>query len=219
MTAAIPHTLTRLLACAAPPLWFVGLFAILSMQRLPLGLFLMPCVAFFLFSTVAAWRATRSGTEADTIGMPTQIGLHLGGVWVLPYAMIALLALMSYERLLPGYLAMLLPALAYAVRPGDVRRFGLALGVGLLLAAIATWVTLLQHLPGPIVPRLTMSLETVMGCTFAAMPIWTLFAYYRLVRHHQCASRLVNVVVVIATIALLASAYALLVIGMSGMSD
>jgi hypothetical protein len=219
MTAAIPHTLTRLLACAAPPLWFAGLLAILSMQSLPLGLFLMPCVAFFLFSAVAAWRATRIGTEANTVGMSTQIGLHLGGVWVIPYAMIALLTLMGYERLLPAYLAMLLPALAYAVWPGDVRRFGLALGVGLLLAAIATWATLLQHLPGPIIPRLTMTLETVMGCTFAAMPIWTLFAYYRLVRHHQTASRLVNVVVVIATVAVLASAYALLLIGMSGMTD
>ena len=189
------------------------------MLSLPLGLFLIPCVAFFLFSAIAAWRATGIGTEAGTIGMPTQIGLHLGGVWVMPYAMIALLTLMGYERLLPGYLAMLLPALAYAVWPGDVRRFGLALGFGLLLAAIATWVILLQHLPGPIVPRLTMTLETVMGCTFAAMPIWTLFAYYRLVRHHQTASRLVNVVVVIATIAVLASAYALLLIGMSGMTD
>ncbi len=219
MTTAIPHTLTRLLACAAPPLWFAGLFAVLSMQRLPLGLFLMPCVAFFLFSAVAAWRATGIGSETNTVGMSAQVGLHLGGVWVLPYAMIALLTLMGYERLLPAYLAMLLPALAYAVWPGDVCRFVQALGVGLLLAAIAAWVTLLQHLPGPIIPRLTMTLETVMGCTFAAMPIWTLFAYYRLVRRHQTASRLVNVVVVIATIALLASAYALLAIGMSGMSD
>jgi len=219
MTADIPHTLTRQLACTAPPLWFAGLLAVLSSQRLPLGLFLIPCVAFFLFSAVAAWRATRVGTEANTVGMFTQIGLHLGGVWVLPYAMIALLTLVGYERLLPAYLAMLFPALAYAVWPGSVRRFGLALGVGLLVAAIATWVTLMQHLPGPIVPRLTMTLETVMGCTFAAMPVWTLFAYYRLVRHHQAASRLVNVAVVLAAIAIPASAFALLAIGMSGMSD
>ena len=189
------------------------------MQSLPPGLFLLPCVVCFLFSAVAAWRATGIRTEANTIGMPTQIGLHLGGVWVIPYAMIALFTLLSYERLLPGYLAMLLPALAYVVWPGDVRRFGQALGVGVLLAAIAVCGTVLQHLPGPIVPRLTMTIETVMGCTIAAMPIWTLCAYYRLVRHHQTASRLVNVVVVIATIALLASAYALLIIGMSGMSD
>jgi hypothetical protein len=219
MTAYTPHTLTRQLACAAPPLWFAGLLAVLSSQRLPLGLFLIPCVAFFLFSAVAAWRATRFDAEANTIGMFTQIGLHIGGVWVLPYAMIALLTLMGYERLLPAYLAMLLPALAYAVWPGSVRRFGLALGVGLLVAVIATWLTLMQHLPGPIVPRLTMTLETVLGCTFAAMPVWTLFAYYRLVRHHNTASWLVSVVVVFAAIATFASAIALLAIGMSGMSD
>lgn len=201
MTATIPHTLTRLLACAAPLLWFTGLVAVLSTQRLPLGLFLLPCVALFLFSAVAAWRATGIGMETDTVGMSTQIGLHLGGVWAVPYAMIALLALIDYERLLPAYLVMLLPALVYAVWPGDVRRFGLALGVGLLLAAIAVWVMVMQHLPHSINSRLAMTLETLMGCTIAAMPIWTLCAYHHLVRHHQTASRIVNVVVVIVTIA------------------
>lgn len=216
---AISHTLTRLLACAAPPLWFAGLVVVLTMQRLPLALFLLPCVVLFLFSAVAAWRATRIGTETDSLGMPTQIGLHLGGVWILPYTMIALLALIGYERLLPAYLAMLLPAFVYAVWPGDLRRFGQALGVGILLAAIAVWVTVMQHLPGPIISRGKMTVETVMGCMFAAMPLWTLSAYYHLVRHHQAASRLVNVAVVIATIALLAAASALLIVGMSGMSD
>jgi len=219
MTTAMPHTLTRLLACATPPLWFAGMIAVLSMQSLPLGLFLLPCVAFFLFSAVAAWRATGIRAEPSTISMPTQIGLHIGGVWVIPYTMIALLTLLSYERLLPGYAAMLLPALAYVVWPGDVRRFGLALGVGVLLAAIAVWLAVLQYIPGPIVPRLTMTIETVMGCTIAAMPVWTLVAYGRLVRQRQAESRWIIVVVVIATIALLASASALLVIGMSGMSD
>lgn len=219
MTTAIPQSLTRLLACAAPPLWFAGMIAVLAGQHLPLGLFLLPCVAFFLFSAIAAWRATRVGAEANSIGMPTQIGLHLGGVWVMPYAMIALLTLICYQRLLPAYLAMLLPALAYAVWPGDVRRFGGALGVGVLLSAIAAWSAVLQHLPGPIIPRLTMTIETVASCTIAAMPIWTLFAYGRLVRHHQSESRMTIVVVVIATIVLLASAFGLLIIGMSGMGD
>jgi len=216
---AIPNTLTRLLACAAPPLWFTGLIVVLTIHRLPLKLFLIPCVALFLFSAVAAWRATRISTETGSLSMPTQIGLHLGGVWTLPFTIIALLALIGYERLLPAYLAMLLPAFVYAVWPGDLRRFSLALVVGILLAAIAVWVAVMQHLPGPTILRGKMTLETVMGCMFAAMPIWTLCAYYRLVRHHRAASRLVNVAVVIATIALLAAASALLIIGMSGMAD
>lgn len=219
MTAAIPHTLTRLLACAAPPLWATGLVALLAMQRLPLGLFLVPCGVLFLFSAVAAWRATRIGAETDTIGMFTHIGLHIGGVWIMPFAMIALNTLIGYERLLPAYLAMLLPVLVYTVWPGGARRFAQAVGIGLLLAAIAVWVTVMQNLPGPIIVRLTMTLETVAGCTFAAMPVWTMCAYYRLVRHQQTGSRFVNVVVVIATIVLLASAFALLIIGMSGMGD
>ena len=216
MTTAISHTLTRLLACAAPPIWFAGLFAVIQMQTLPLALFLPPCVVLFLFSAIVAWRATRIGTEVNIIGMPTHIGLHLGGVWVLPYTMIALLTLMGYERLLPGYLAMLLPALAYALWPGGLRRFGLAFGAGVLLATIAVWLAVMQYVPGPIIPRLTMTAETVMGCTFAAMPVWTLFAYFRLVRLHRSESRLVNVVVVVAMIVLLASALALLWFRMSG---
>ena len=219
MTTTIPHTLTRLLACAAPPLWFTGLVAVLTMHRLPLALFLMPCVALFLFSAVAAWRATRIGTETDSLGIATQIGLHLGGVWILPFTMTVLLALIGYERLLPAYLAMLLPAFAYAVWPRDLRRFGQALGVGIFLAAIAVWMTVMQHLPGPIISRGKMTLETVIGCMFAAMPIWTLCAYYHLVRRNQAESRLINVAVVIATIALIAVASALLIVGMSGMGD
>lgn len=215
----MPHTLTRLLACAAPLLWFSGLFVFLTAQRLPLGLFLLPCVALFLFSAVAAWRATAISLDANTIGMPTQIGLHVGGVWVLPYAMIALLTLISYPRLLPAYLAMLLPALAYTIWPGDMGRFGQALGVGMLLAAIAAWVTVLQQLPEPIVLRLAMTIETVLACTMAAMPVWTLIAYCRLVRHHHTGSPQVVAAIVLATIVLLAAVYGLLATGMSGMTD
>lgn len=219
MITAKPQSLTRLLACAAPPLWFAGLFAVLSMAPLALRLFLLPCVALFLFSAVAAWRATKIGTEPGIVDMSTQIGLHLGGVWVLPFAMIALLMLVDYERLLPAYFVMLLPALSFVLWPGNVRRFVLALGVALLLAAIAVWVALMQHLPGSVIPRLTMTIDSIVGCTFAAMPIWTLFAYQRLIRHHRAESYRVSAVVVVATIALPASVFALLAIGLSGWGD
>lgn len=219
MNTMMPHTLTRLLACAVPPLWFTGLLTFLTAQRLPLGLFLLPCAACFVFSAIAAWRATATHAEASTIRMPTRIGLHIAGIWVLPYALIALLTLLGYPRLLPAYLAMLLPAFVYVIWPGDLRRFGEALGVGALLALIATWVTVAQFIPGPIVPRLVVSIETTIACLMAAMPSWTLIAYFRLVQDHRAASPVVVAVVVVVAVILLVAVYGLLAIGMSGMTD
>ena len=169
MITTTHHTLTRLLACAAPPLWFAGLLVFLGSGRLPLALYLLPCVVAFLFSAVATWRVTAISAEPGAVGMPAQIGLHIGGVWVLPYTMIALLSLIGYPRLLPAYLAMMLPALAYLTWPGDLRRFGQALGVGLLLAATATWVAVVQHVPQPIEARVPITMETVVACTTAAI--------------------------------------------------
>lgn len=191
----------------------------LTSQRLPLVLFLLPCAALYLFSAVAAWRATMNKREDGTVGMPTHIGLHIGGVWVLPYALIALISLIGYPRLLPAYVAMLLPALAYVIWPGDIRRFGQALGVGVFVAAIATWVAVLQHLPKPLDSRLAITIETVVACTMAAMPVWTLAGYYRLVRRYRADSPLVVAAVVMAMVVLLAAGYGLLAIGMSGMTD
>jgi hypothetical protein len=114
---------------------------------------------------------------------------------------------------------MLLPALAYLIWPGNIRRFGQALGVGALLAVVAVWVTVLQHLPGAVSSRLAMSIETLVACTLAAMPVWTLSAYARLVRRHRVKSPLVVMAVATAILVLLACGYGLLVLGMSGMTD